>query len=159
MRDASPITLVSMPGLADFCRNPKIQAGEQFSRNLRRKSQSIPPLSQRSEVTELHSQEHHQAWPAQPPLALSQRPHTLWGKVKQFFWGFFFFDYYHELQHERARYADIMNVILYGELLGIPLMNSTMGLRLLPYTFPELKGWLHRQAEEKEVLEEAPHIH
>lgn len=108
--------------------------------------------------SQAHAHQHGDGWPV-PPHGLAQRPRTLWGKVKQFLWGFFFFEYYHELQHERARYADIMNVILYGELLGIPLMNSTMGLKLLPYTFPELRGWLHRQAEEKEVLEEAPHIH
>lgn len=90
---------------------------------------------------------------------LHERPTTLWGKLRQFLWGFFFFEWYHELQHERAKYNDVMNLILFGELIGIPLMNSTIGLRLLPFVLPELQGWKHRQMEEKEIMEEVPHVH
>lgn len=90
---------------------------------------------------------------------LATRPTTFWGKVKQFFWGFLFYEWYHELQHERAKYNDIMNLILFGELLGIPLMNSSIGLRLLPYALPDLPAWKHRQLEEHLPEEDAPHIH
>lgn len=93
------------------------------------------------------------------PVKTWERPQTVWQKVRDFLWGLFFFEYYHELKHERAKYADTINLVLYGELLGLPLMNSTVGLRLLPYMLPELQGFKHRQAEEKEVMEEAPHIH
>lgn len=90
---------------------------------------------------------------------ITQRPTTFWGKVKQFVWGFLFFDWYHELQHSRSRYNDVMNLVLFGELLGIPLMNSSIGLRLLPYVLPDLNAWKHRQLEEHLVEEDAPHIH
>ncbi|QIA28008.1 hypothetical protein DYI95_011265 [Thermaerobacter sp. PB12/4term] len=90
---------------------------------------------------------------------LAQRPTTFWGKVKQFVWGFLFFDWYHELQHARSQYNDVMNLVLFGELLGIPLMNSSIGLRLLPYVLPDLGAWKHRQLEEHLVEEHAPHIH
>jgi hypothetical protein len=90
---------------------------------------------------------------------LHERPLTFGEKVKQFLWGFMFFEWYHELQHERAKYNDVMNLILYGELIGIPLMNSSIGLRLLPYVLPELQTWKHRQLEEHEIIEEAPHMH
>lgn len=90
---------------------------------------------------------------------LRERPTTFWGKVRQFLWGLLFFEWYHELQHERAKYNDVMNLILFGELLGIPLMNSSIGLRLLPYVLPDLHAWKHRQLEEHVVEEHAPHIH
>ena len=90
---------------------------------------------------------------------IMERPTTLWGKIKQFLWGFLFFEWYHELQHERAKYNDVMNLILFGEMLGIPLMNSSIGLRLLPYALPDLPAWKHRQLEEHVVEEHAPHIH
>ena len=48
---------------------------------------------------------------------------------------------------------------MYGDMIGIPIMNSTLGLRLLPFVLPELEHWKHRQLEEHEPLEEAPHIH
>jgi hypothetical protein len=87
------------------------------------------------------------------------RPTTFWGKVKQFLWGLFFFETYHELMHERAKYSDVMYLVLYGELIGIPLMNSSIGLRLLPYTLPDLQSWKHRTLEEYDLVEHAPHIH
>lgn len=90
---------------------------------------------------------------------LLERPRTFWGKVRQFLWGLLFFELYHEVVHERERYNDVMNLVLFGELLGIPLMNSTVGLRLLPYVLPELGPWKHRQLEEFDLVEHGPHIH
>ncbi|MHB9146610.1 MAG: hypothetical protein ACYC5Y_14925 [Symbiobacteriia bacterium] len=101
---------------------------------------------------------HHPGWPM-PASPFGERPTGFWARARQFLWGLFFFEYYHELKHERERYADVMNVVLFGELLGLPLMNTSLGLKLLPYTLPELPGWLHRQSEDHEVLEDAPHIH
>lgn len=90
---------------------------------------------------------------------LSRRPTRFLDKVKQFLWGLLFFEWYHELRHVRSRYNDVMNLILFGEMLGIPLMNSSIGLRLLPYALPDLHAWKHRQLEELVVEEHAPHIH
>lgn len=121
-------------------------------------TQTDPPHS--AQTAGLHS--HHSLedgkWP-RVTAGFTERPQGFWARFKQFIWGLFFFEYYHELKHERERYADVMNVVLYGELLGLPLMNTSLGLKLLPYALPELRGWLHRQGEEHEVLEEAPHIH
>ena len=79
--------------------------------------------------------------------------------ARQFLWGFFFFEMFHELQKEKARYGDAVNVVIVGELLGLPLMNSVITLRLLPYLLPELDGWKHRQLSEADIVEEAPEIH
>lgn len=91
--------------------------------------------------------------------AMLERPRTFWGKVRQFLWGFFFFEWYHELHHEKSRYQDLFTLIIYGQLLGLPLMNSAIGLRLLPYVLPELPGWKHRQLEEFDLVEHGPHLH
>lgn len=107
----------------------------------------------------VHSHGHghgNRYWFSPPRL---ERPTTFWGKVKQFFWGFMYFEWYHELQHEKAKYADIVNLVMYGDMIGIPLMNSTIGLRLLPFVLPELEQWKHRQLEEFDPTHEAPHIH
>jgi hypothetical protein len=77
----------------------------------------------------------------------------------QFLWGFFYFEMFHELQKEKARYNDAVNLVIVGELLGLPLMNSVITLRLLPYLLPELDGWKHRQLAEADIIEEVPEIH
>jgi len=104
-----------------------------------------------------HHGHRHEPWVRHGRLHAA--PRTLREKVGQFLWGLFFFEWYHELQHERAKYNDVMNLVLFGELIGIPLMNSSIGLRLLPYALPDLQGWMHRQLEEHEVIEHAPHMH
>ncbi len=79
--------------------------------------------------------------------------------ARQFLWGFFYFEMFHELQKEKTRYSDAVNVVIVGELLGLPLMSSVFTLHLLPYLLPELDGWKHRQLSEADIIEEAPEIH
>ena len=79
--------------------------------------------------------------------------------ARQFLWGFFYFEMFHDLQKEKARYSDAMNVVIVGELLGLPLMISVITLRLLPYLLPELDSWKYRQLSEADIIEEAPEIH
>ncbi len=82
----------------------------------------------------------------------------LWHRINEFMWGFFVYEFWHGLHEERSRYSDALNVLMMGELLGIPLMNSTITLRLLPYMLPDLKSWKDRQLAEPEVLERVPEM-
>lgn len=86
-------------------------------------------------------------------------PQGMWGKLKDFLWGLFVLELYKDCLAHKAKYEDALYLIALGELLGIPLMNSVVSLRLLPYLFPELQDWKRRQAQERDVVEEAPHIH
>lgn len=90
---------------------------------------------------------------------MPHRVGQLWRGVRDFLWGLFVFDTYKETLHQRERYEEVMNVILFGEMLGIPLMNSVISLRLLPYVVGDLEEWKRRQAREVEVLEYAPDLH
>lgn len=79
-------------------------------------------------------------------------------KLSEFLWGFFVYEFWHGLHEERSRYADALNVLIVGELLGIPLMNSTVTLKLLPYMLPDLKKWKERQLAEADVIERVPEL-
>jgi hypothetical protein len=61
-------------------------------------------------------------------------------KVRELLWGFFFLDFYKEVVKTKANYEDALNLIILGEMLGIPLMNSTIALKL----------------KEKEIIESVP---
>ncbi|HWP45709.1 MAG TPA: hypothetical protein VNM22_00985 [Candidatus Limnocylindrales bacterium] len=82
-----------------------------------------------------------------------------WKNFKDFFWGLFIFDLYRITLEEKVKYEEVMNIVLLGELLGIPLMNSTVTLRLLPYLFPKLKKWKQNQLRERDVTEFVPEVH
>ena len=79
--------------------------------------------------------------------------------VKEALWGLFFFDFYTENVKMRLRYNDAVNLLVFSEQLGIPLMNSYVSMRLLPYFVGELEGWKRREMRERDFLEEAPDIH
>jgi len=77
-------------------------------------------------------------------------------KAKEFLWGLFLYDFYLDAVRTKTKYKDAVNLFLLGQFLGLPLMNSSISLRLLPYLFPELSDWKKRQLKEKEIIELAP---
>jgi hypothetical protein len=83
----------------------------------------------------------------------------VWKVVKEVLWGLFMYDLYMETRKVRMRYDDAVNLLVFSEQLGIPLMNSYVSMRLLPYFVGELEGWKRREMREREALEEAPDLH
>lgn len=91
--------------------------------------------------------------------ALDRRFRHVWTAVRQLAWGLFVFDTYHAAETEARRQQDAFDLLIMGEMVGIPLMNTTIGLRLLPYSVGSLPGFRARSLREHEVLDHAPHIH
>lgn len=79
--------------------------------------------------------------------------------AKEFLWGLFVFDMYKDTLRYRNRYRDAVNLLVFSEQLGLPLMNAYVSMRLLPYFVGDLEGWKRREMAEKEILERAPEIH
>lgn len=88
-----------------------------------------------------------------------ERLRRFWSSVREVAWGLAVFETYHEVQLEAQRYQDAFDLLILGEMIGIPLMNTTVGLRLLPYAVGGLQQFKTRFLREQEVLERAPHIH
>ncbi len=86
-----------------------------------------------------------------------------WGKarhfLREFLWGLFFYDLYTEHRKISLRYNDAVNLLIFSEQLGIPLMNSYVSMRLLPYFVGQLENWKRRELRERDFLEEAPDLH
>lgn len=97
-------------------------------------------------------------WTLTPGIEPPSRFGRLRFRVRELLWGLFVFDTWKELAGERRRYEDALNVLIFGELLGLPLMNSTLTLRLLPFLMPDLKAWRERQLAEREVLDHPPDL-
>ena len=79
--------------------------------------------------------------------------------AKEALWGLFFYELYTENMKMQIRYNDAVNLLVFSEQLGIPLMNSYVSMRLLPYFVGELEGWKRREMRERDFLEEAPDLH
>ncbi len=79
--------------------------------------------------------------------------------LKEFLWGLFFYDIYTESRKMSLQYNDAVSLLIFSEQLGIPLMNSYVSMRLLPYFVGQLENWKRRELREKDFLEEAPDLH
>ena len=79
--------------------------------------------------------------------------------LKEFLWGLLFYDLYTEHKKASIRYNDAVYLLIFSEQLGIPLMNSYVSMRLLPYFVGQLEGWKRRELRERDFLEEAPDLH
>ena len=79
--------------------------------------------------------------------------------LKDFFWGLLFYDLYTEHKKASIQYNDAVSLLVFSEQLGIPLMNSYVTMRLLPYFVGQLEGWKRRELRERDFLEEAPDLH
>lgn len=86
-------------------------------------------------------------------------PMTKWEKAKELLWGLFLFDYWKEMVSIQKKYEDAINLILLGEILGLPFMQSVFTLRLLPYLFRDITPWKFRTLREVDIFEAAPDIH
>ena len=86
----------------------------------------------------------------------SRKEPSLWGKIKELFFGLFVYGLYRSAIQAKAEYDDALNVLLMGQFLGIPLMNSVFTLRLFPYLMPQLGDWRKRKLKEIEVIDFAP---
>jgi len=91
--------------------------------------------------------------------AIVERLRRVFQQAHDFVWGLFVFELYKSTLAERHKYQDAMNLIILGEMIGVPLMNSTITLRILPYVLGDLADWKHRHLAEYEVLERAPEWH
>lgn len=79
--------------------------------------------------------------------------------LREVLWGLFVYEIHHETLAQRRQLEQMTNLLLLGEFLGLPLMNSTVTLRLLPYLLGDLAALKHWALEEPDLLERAPHIH
>lgn len=83
----------------------------------------------------------------------------IWRIARDFLWGLAFLETYKEILKEKRQVENLMNVVILGEFLGLPLMNSTVALKMLPYLFPHLYHWRRRMLTERDVTDDLPDIH
>jgi hypothetical protein len=84
---------------------------------------------------------------------------SLWNKIKSFLWGLYLFDLYRETRRAQARGKDALQLVLFGSLLGLPVLSLPYTLKLLPHLLGDLRGWRERQLKEEDLLDDLPDAH
>lgn len=73
--------------------------------------------------------------------------------VKELLFGMFGFEIMTYILKSKKRREDIFMVMVFGDILGIPLFSNYYSLRLLPYIVPMVENWKERILKEKDFIE------
>ena len=61
------------------------------------------------------------------------------------------------IRKERGHLDNLFMLVIFGDMIGLPLLPPYYSLRLLPHIIPSLKTWKRRVLREKDVTDFVGH--
>ncbi len=108
---------------------------------------------ERSEVTSTGSgPEHRRTFYALPRRGFALLHYGL-RAVLDMFYGATIYEMVRDLNKERARLENMFALVVFGELLGIPILPPYYTLKLLPYVMPRIPGWRTSLLRERDLTD------
>lgn len=84
---------------------------------------------------------------------LGNRLSRIMKNLRDFFFGATAFEIQQTVRQEKLARLDLILLLSFGDLLGIPVFPPYYSLRLLPYFHPALDSWKRRMLKEKDLTE------
>ena len=87
---------------------------------------------------------------------LSQLGHTLKQALKalgDMIYGATIYEIVRDLHKERSHLEHMFILIVFGDILGIPILPPYYTLRLLPYVVPNMAGWKRSMLRERDLTD------
>jgi len=75
------------------------------------------------------------------------------GAIGDFIYGATIYEMVRDLKKERANLEHLFILIVFGDILGIPILPPYYSLRLLPYVVPQISTWKRRMLREKDLTD------
>lgn len=73
--------------------------------------------------------------------------------VSGFLYGMLFYELERALRRQRADVENLFALVLYGDMLGVPILPPYYALRLLPYVVPSINLWKRRMLRERDLTD------
>jgi len=73
--------------------------------------------------------------------------------LRDILYGMTLYEWAREFEKARGEVERIFTLLVFGELLGIPILPPYYVLRLLPYAVPRLEGWRRSLLRERDFTE------
>jgi hypothetical protein len=73
--------------------------------------------------------------------------------LREVIYGMTVHDWVTELNKARGEQERLFTLIVYGDLLGIPILPPYYTLRLLPYLVPSLENWRRSMLRERDLTD------
>ena len=84
---------------------------------------------------------------------IAQKLRAVAHAVGEMIYGATIYEMARDLQKERARIEHLFVLVVFGDLLGIPILPPYYALRLLPYIVPSIETWKRSMLRERDLTE------
>lgn len=75
------------------------------------------------------------------------------GALGNILYGATIYEMVRDLQKERAQIEHLFILVVFGDLLGVPVLPPYYTLRLLPYVVPSIAGWRRSMLRERDLTD------
>ncbi len=80
--------------------------------------------------------------------------------LRDFLFGLTGYEFAQQALEIRRSMETLFMLVVFGELIGVPVLPPYYGLRLLPFAFPGIQAWKRSVLRERELSDEhAFHLH
>jgi len=73
--------------------------------------------------------------------------------VREVFYGMTIYDWVRELNKVRNEHNRLFTMIVFGDLIGVPILPPYYTLRLIPYIIPNFEGWRRSMLRERDLTD------
>lgn len=81
-----------------------------------------------------------------------------WAKaVREFLYGLSGYEFEQQAVEIRGSLETLFMLVVFGELVGVPILPPYYGLRLLPYVVPQVETWKRRVLRERTLGDDHEH--
>jgi hypothetical protein len=73
--------------------------------------------------------------------------------LREVMYGMTVYDWVHELDKTRNEHNRLFTMIVFGDLIGVPILPPYYTLRLIPYLVPDFKSWQRSMLRERDLTD------
>ncbi len=73
--------------------------------------------------------------------------------LRDMLYGATVYEMVRDLRKERGQLEHLFILVVFGDLLGVPILPPYYTLRLLPYVVPNIEGWRYSMSREKDLTD------
>ncbi len=77
--------------------------------------------------------------------------------VREIVYGLMLHEMDREMKKEKGHLDNLFMLVIFGDLIGLPLLPPYYSLRLLPHIIPSLETWKRRVLREKDLTDFVAH--
>jgi hypothetical protein len=77
--------------------------------------------------------------------------------IKEIMYGLMLHEMDLEVKKEKGHLDSLFMLVVFGDLIGLPLLPPYYSIRLLPYVIPSLETWKRRILREKDLTDFVAH--